>query len=145
MRQIVVPQFIDIEPKIIGPIGPRQLIILIVTAGLIFLCYKLSSLIVFVVETLFICGLGGCFAFLKVNGRPFHYLILNLIQAYKLPHLRIWKKELIPVRMKKEKKVKEIEMGAKEISRRKLLGSRHLSEIALIVDTGGAYNPEEEE
>ncbi len=144
MRQIVVPQFIDIEPKIIGPIGPRQLIILIASAGLIFLCYRLSSLIIFIVETLFICGLGGCLAFLKVNGRPFHYLILNLIQAYRLPHLRVWKKELIPVRMKKEKKIKEIEIEAKEVSRRKVLSPKRLSEIALIVDTGGAYNPEEE-
>lgn len=139
--QFVVPQFIDIEPKIIGPISPRQLIILIITAGGIFLCWKLFSLVTFILVSLVILGLGITFAFVKVGGQDFHYFLLNLIQSYRLPQLRIWKKELIPVKQAKETEIKEpLPPSPKEP-----LKPKRLSELALIVDTGGAYNPEDEE
>jgi len=141
--QFVVPQFIDIEPKIIGPIGPRQLIILIVAGGLIFLCWNLvSNLIVFILIALVVAGLGVVFAFVKVNGRPFHYFILSLIQTYTLPQIRVWEKEITPTKVEEEKKIKKETPVAPP---KELLRSRKLSELALIVDTGGAYSPDEEE
>lgn len=138
--RFIVPQFIDIEPKIIGPITPRQFILLIFAGGTIFLCYKIFSFWVFIVITLiFLAPIFGAFTFLKVNGRPFHYFVLNFIQVLKKPNLRIWQKEYLPEKElihKKEKKTIEPTIVREPLPRGRL------SELALQVDTGGRYREE---
>ena len=47
MEQITVPQFLDVEDRIIGPITVRQFVILLVGSGLIFAAYKLSDFALF--------------------------------------------------------------------------------------------------
>lgn len=137
--QFIVPQFIDIEPKIIGPITPRQFIILIVGAGLCFVAYKSFSFVLFIFVSLLI--LGACFAlaFFKVNGQPVHFFLLNFIQTLKKPGLRIWKVEL--VRQKEEAVLEKKE--EKPVDIRPTLSSGQLSKISLLVDTGGVYREEE--
>ena len=90
--QFRVPQFIEIEDKIIGPITVRQFIIILVGAGVAFVAYKLSDFALFVTELIFILAVTFGFAFIKVNGRPVHYLLLNIFQTSKRPTLRIWNK-----------------------------------------------------
>src|SRR3989339_833455 len=81
-EQFVVPQFLDVEPKIIGPVTLRQFIIMIVTILLDFLVYRIF-LNIFVVIGLGIpiLGIGIIAAFAKVNGQPFHYIMLSMIQT----------------------------------------------------------------
>ncbi|MFN3302023.1 MAG: PrgI family mobile element protein [Patescibacteria group bacterium] len=138
--RFVIPQFIDIEPKIIGPITPRQFILLIFGGGITFLCYKIFSFWVFTLITLFlIIPIFGAFTFVKVNGRPFHYFVLSLVQTKKRPSLRIWQKEYIKEKEfvpKKEKKIIE------PIPIKKPLPKSRLSQLALQVDTGGKYQEE---
>ncbi|MBL7141511.1 hypothetical protein ISS21_00200 [Patescibacteria group bacterium] len=137
--QFVVPQFIDVEAKIIGPVTPKQFIILIVTAGLIFVCYKLADFTLFIIEAVTLLGLGVVLAFVKINSQPVYYFLLNLIQVFKKPSLRVWQKEAIPVLVEKAKKKKEVEEPI--VSRRPLSLSK-LSQVALLVDTGGRYEEE---
>lgn len=136
--RFVTPQFIDIEPKIIGPITARQFIIIVIGGGLIFISYKIFDLTVFILITLlFLLPLVLAFAFLNVNGRPFHFFILSFIQTSRRPGLRIWRKEILVVKeleLKKEKKESE------QIMVRKRLPASKLSQIALQVDTGGKFN-----
>jgi len=144
MEQFMVPQFIDIESKIIGPITVRQFIICLVGALFIFIEYKLADFWLFVVLALLTLGVFGTVAFLRINGRPFHYFILNFIQTIKRPRLRVWNKELSNAEIKalamefnqapKTPEVKQI--------KEPLRGSR-LSELSLVVNTGGAYKAEE--
>ena len=137
--QFVVPQFIDIEPKIFGPITPRQFIILIITGGLIFVTYKACDFSLFILIAVVLFVIGGTLAFMKINGRPIHYFFLNLFQTFKKPNLRIWRKEFI---LEKELRVKEKkEIPPIEVPRKPLLTTR-LSEISLLVDTGGMYREE---
>ncbi len=141
--QFIVPQFIDIETKIIGPITPRQFIILIVTGGLIFVCYKLSDFGLFIIETILLIIVGGILAFFKVNGRPIHYFLLNLFQTVKKPGVRVWCKESIRIIEKSFRERKEGKKEGEIIVPRKPLSSSHLSQAALLVDTGGSYQEEE--
>ncbi len=141
--QFIVPQFIDVETKIIGPVTPKQFIILIVTAGLIFLSYKLADFTLFIIEAVFLLGLGITLGFVKVNSQPVYYFLLSLIQVFKKPNIRAWKREKMVVLEKKIKKKKgEIE---EIITPRQALSSSKLSEISLLVDTGGRYEEEIEE
>ena len=137
--RFVVPQFIDIEPKIMGPVSLRQFLILLATGGLIFVCYKLADFTLFLIETVVLFALGGIIAFFKVNGQPVHFFLLNFLQSAKRPKLRVWYKEGIEAKeVILSEKVKEKE---EEIARPPL-SSKRLSEISLIVDTGGAYREE---
>lgn len=133
MQQFIVPQFIDVENKIIGPISPRQFIIMLAAGGLIFVCYKLLTFAPFIVAAALILGIGALFAFVKINGQQFHYFMLNIIQTLKRPGLRTWKKEI------DDKSREAVEAEMKILPTRKLVSSSHLSELSLIVDTGGTY------
>lgn len=133
MQQFVVPQFIDVENKIIGPISTRQFIIMLAAGGLIFISYKLFTFAPFIVAAILILAVGALFAFVKINGQQFHYFLLNLIQTLKRPRLRVWHKEVEAV----SKEVKGAEMRI--LPEQKLVSSSHLAEVSLIANTGGVY------
>ena len=103
MDQFTVPQFIDREPKILGPITVRQFIICLAGFGLGFLAYKFSDIELFIVEAAAIAGIFGAFAFVKINGRPFHYFILALVGSKKRPSVRVWKKDSSQYKLKSKK------------------------------------------
>ena len=131
----LVPQFIETEDKIFGPISTRQFVILLVGGVTIFICFRLFVLWLFIPVGLFLLATIVVFAFVKVNGQTFHYFLINLIQTLKNPRTRIWQKafEEIMKKSKKEKGKVEPEI------RRKPLTSSRLTELSLVVDTGGAY------
>ena len=52
MEQFTVPQFIDVEDKVIGPITVRQFIILLFGGGFIFIAYRLSDFVLFLIAFL---------------------------------------------------------------------------------------------
>jgi hypothetical protein len=142
MDQYVVPQFIEIEAKIFGPITARQFIICLIGAGFMFLAYKLADFVLFILEGLIIFIITGFFAFVKINGRPFYYFLLNLIQTLQRPNLRVWQKEKLRIMnhelqegKKKDEKIDEVKPG-------KRLSSSRLSDLSLVVDTGGSYREE---
>jgi len=128
--QFIVPQFIDVENKIIGPISTRQFIIIIVSVGICFLAYKLMTLFAFIIVTVFVLGIGAVFAFVKINGQQFHYFALNIVQTLKKPRLRVWSKFL-----GKEAQAPEIQM--KIMQQQKRVSSSRLTEISLMAATGG--------
>jgi len=141
MQQFTVPQFIDAEDKIIGPITTRQFIILLVMAGTLFLEYKLFDFSLFLTFGIVTVGIFFIFAFSKINGRPFHYFLLNLIQSLFMPRLRLWNKNF-------GKNLDEIQFDAKNIIKaqppavKTRFTSSRLAELSLIVDTRGAYSGE---
>lgn len=137
--QFVVPQFIDVESKIIGPITPRQFIILFVTAGIIGLCYKIADFTLFLIEAVIIFGFGVALAFVKINNQPIYYFLLNIVNVAKKPGLRVWRQEVIPV---VEKRIKEKVKIKETITVRQPLSSSRLSQVALLIDTGGRYEEE---
>jgi len=141
IQQYVVPQFIDVENKIIGPITVRQFVIFLVGAGLMVLVFRMATFLMAMAINVLIFGLTGTFAFFKINGRPFHYFLLNIIQTIRKPTLKVWNKE-ISLKELSGKKKKEMKKPAPLIVKKSLSASR-LTQIALIVDTGGVYQEEE--
>jgi hypothetical protein len=143
MQQFVVPQFIDVEDKVIGPITVRQFIILLVGGGIIFIAYKLSDFTLFLLQMVVTLALTVGIAFIKINGRPVHYFILNIIQTSKRPKLRVWLKKFSTPELKSYSKKKTVELPPQIKTKNKVRASR-LAEMALIVDTGGVYQGEKE-
>lgn len=89
-----VPQFIEVEDKIFGPLTLKQF--LYVGGGLAlgfliwkFIPIKFLAIIVATPVVLFFMAL----AFYKVNNKPFIFTIENAIQYFISNKLYIWKKE----------------------------------------------------
>ena len=142
MQQFTVPQFIDVEDKIFGPITARQFIIMMTGFMLIGICYKLFDFALFIFLGIIIFSISGVFAFFKINGMPFHYFILNFIQTIKRPNLRIWNnhygKDIQTDNTKKDM------INKKPIVRKQSYSASRLAELSLIVDTSGAYKGEKD-
>lgn len=138
--QFIVPQFIENEDKIIGPITVRQFLICLGGAGVLFVEYKLLAMAYFVLAALITAALAGAFAFLKINGQPFHIFFLNFMQTQVRPPLRVWNKNVI-VQMGQEKIIGL--PTVEEAVKKPRPSSTRLRELALTVNTGGVYKPDE--
>lgn len=144
MQQFVVPQFIDVEDKIIGPITTRQFIVLLAGFLIIAVSYKLFDFSLFVTFGLLVLVITGVFAFLKINGRPFHYFVLNLFQTFKRPRLRVWHNGFSSAGDDYGIEERRFSPTAK-VSPGKHYTSSRLAELSLIVDTKGAYRGESDD
>ncbi|MDO8499249.1 MAG: PrgI family protein [bacterium] len=141
MEQFVVPQFIDVEDKIFGPITTRQFIILLVAGLFLFLTYKLADFSLFIFGFILVGGIAVVLAFVRINGQPFHYFLLNIFQTMRRPGLRIWRKdyskqELEELRLNTIVKIPEPAPVIPHIS------YSRLRDLSLVVNTGGYYKPE---
>jgi hypothetical protein len=141
-EQFVVPQFIDAEDKIFGPITARQFIILMVVGLMEFVLFKLLTFVWFLVVGIPLITFGGILAFVKINGQPFHFFILNGIQTLKKPRLRVWDKRLTDSEIK-EYMFSKPPIHEDAFKRKTFASTSHLQEISLVVNTGGVYQPEE--
>ena len=139
MLQFTVPQFIDVEDKIFGPITVRQFIIMLVTALLIAVCYRVFDFSLFIVLGLFLFAIGSTFAFVKINGTAFHFFVLNLIQTLKKPRLRIWHKDDT---LTQGLELDKLHHTVARVASNRQYSSSRLNELSLIVDTQGSYQGE---
>ncbi|MFA5023965.1 MAG: PrgI family protein [Patescibacteria group bacterium] len=139
MQQFTVPQFIDVENKIIGPITTRQFLIILAAAIVIAICYKIFDFSLFLTCAVVIVGIAATFAFAKINGRPFHFFVLNAVQTLKRPRLRVWNNRLAFAEPTAKITVTktEVKPAIKEYYKKS-----RLAELALIVDTKGRYQGE---
>ncbi len=144
-NKFLVPQFIDVEPKIIGPITVRQFIIMVVGMLVMFIEYRLLDFWGFIISAVVTFGVFGTIAFLKVNGRPFHYFFLNIIETFKAPRLMVWRKEMTTQQIKDLLATDDTEEETEKIPVKPMINKSHLEELSLIVNTGGAYRPTNDE
>lgn len=137
----MVPQFIDVEDKIFGPITTRQFVILLVAGVLIFVTFKLLRFWAFSIVGLLILAAAGTLAFLRVNGMPFHFFLLNLIQTFRRPRLKVWEKS--PTSAELREFIRTIpEKLPPPLPVKEMMTATKLQELSLIVNTGGVYRPE---
>lgn len=142
--KFIVPQFIENEDKILGPITVRQFILSLATAFLLFIWFKLLTLPYFIFAAIITVAIGGTFGFVKVNGQPFHIFFLNFLQTMLQPPLRVWDKTPTTEDLKRMLMPQVITEEAKGSTRKPRPGSTRLRDLSLTVNTGGVYRPEDE-
>ena len=142
--QFIVPQFIDKEDRIIGPITVRQFLICLFGAGFVFVEYKALATPYFIFALIITVALAGTFGFLKVNGQPFHLFFVNFLQTKFRPKLRVWNKEISTQELKGAEKVIGLPTIDKAPAKKRPTSTR-LRNLALVVNTGGVYKDEEEQ
>ncbi len=143
-EKFVVPQFIESEDKILGPITVRQFLLCLGGTLVVFIEYKMLELLYFILTGLPTILVVVIFAFVKINGAPFHIFFANATQTSVRAKLRVWNKELNNAELKALMK-KPPEMIAEAARVKPRPESTRLRDLALTVNTGGVYNVEEEE
>ena len=142
MQQFVVPQFIDVEDKIFGPITTRQFLILLVAGLVTFVIYRFADFTSLILALVFLDGGALILAFVKINGQTFHYFILNVVQTLRKPKLRIWNKSLSNEELNYLRNEKPAEIMEK--MEKKSVGAGHIRNLSLVVNTGGFYRTEDD-
>lgn len=88
-----VPQFIEVEDKIVGPLTWRQFIYIAGGIGVLIVLYFSLPFIFFVMIGGPLGALAGFLAFHKVNNRPFSIFLESVFRFITRGRLYLWKKE----------------------------------------------------
>ncbi len=91
MQQFQVPQFINIEDRIIGPLTLKQFFYLLGAVAVGLIGWRFLYFPLFIIFAVPIVGLLGAMAVGKVDGRPFPVVFMNAINYFSKPHLYLWK------------------------------------------------------
>ncbi len=92
--QFQVPQFLDVEDKIIGPFTIKQFLYITGGVGMGYLSFRLIPVtIIGLIPAFGFVALGGALAFYKYNNKPFVFLIESAFNYIKSERLYIWKRQ----------------------------------------------------
>ena len=141
--KFIVPQFIDNEDKILGPITVRQFILSLVGMFAIFLEFRLLTLPFFIPAAVLTAGLAGLFGFVKINGQPFHIFFLNAMQTLLRPAIRVWDKAYTDAELRAFLKPPEAAPPPPPPEHKARPSSTRLRDLSLTVNTGGVYVADE--
>lgn len=92
-----VPQFVDIEDKIFGPLTFKQFIYIAGGVGVSVVAWVLLPKLIAIPIIAVAMAAGLALAFYKFNGKPFVFVIEAALRYITGAKLYIWKKEVRPV------------------------------------------------
>lgn len=144
--QFKVPQDVQREDTIIGPLTLKQMIILGIGGGLAYTIYislaKTYFIEIWLPPVAIVAIITLAFAFLKIHSLPFHEFLMNFIEYHLLPRKRIWIQEtgrpFVSIYDTKTKKKAE-----KIVARTEEQTKKSLKELSKILDRHGVSKANE--
>lgn len=91
--QFEVPQFIEVEDKIFGPLTWRQFVYLGGGIGMAVVMFFILPFILFAIFGVPLAVLAAALAFYPVNSRPFSYFLEAFFNYISRPKRYLWRKE----------------------------------------------------
>lgn len=88
--QFQVPQFIETEDKIVGPLSIRQFIYIAVGGGVSAMLFFILQMWLWIVFTIFLLGGAIAIAFVKIEGRPLSRVLFSAFNFYWNPRTYVW-------------------------------------------------------
>ena len=98
--QFKVPQFIDVEDKVVGPLTFKQFAYLAGGAGLVYLSLRLLPVFLALPVAGALGMLAFALAFLKYNEKPFVHTLEAFIRFYSKSRLYLWHQRPVAPRAK---------------------------------------------
>jgi hypothetical protein len=90
--QFRVPQFIDMEDKVVGPLTLRQFAYILGAGGFSFVIWTFISIKIIAIPLIVaVSGLFLSLAFVKINNRPFADILESAFAYYTGSKLYTWK------------------------------------------------------
>jgi hypothetical protein len=90
--QFQVPQFIETEDKIIGPLTLKQFLYLAVAGGICFVLFFFLTTVLWIFVSAILFGIAAAFAFISVNGRPLSVAAISALSFYWKPRMYLWQR-----------------------------------------------------
>lgn len=106
-----VPQFIEVEDKIFGPLTVKQFLYVAAGAGAGFIIWSLLPNFIAIFIAIPVVGFFLALAFYKYNDRPFVYTVENSVKYFLGDKLYIWKKQDRKIDPKKPEEEKVDDSG----------------------------------
>ena len=139
--QFQVPQFIEVEDKIFGPLTLQQFLYIAGGLGLTYAVYRFLPLLLAIPVCLAVLVFAGLLAFYKVNNKPFMDLVESAFKYTAGKKLYIWKHDW----NKKETEPDELpEIHAKQEVNQyslKTISQSKLKELSWSLDINENLNP----
>ena len=127
MAQFEVPQFIELESKIVGPLTLRQFAFIAAPALISFFLFFVLNTVIWVMLLVILMVAGASFAFIKINGRPLYALALLSLKFFWQPKMFLWKRPVI----KETIEIPEVKRQTVEAKRSSLsLATAGLSQVS---------------
>lgn len=136
MQQYNIPQFVDSEDKIIGPITIRQFAVLaigVVIGG--FLWYFKPNIPVFIITIIPVVVASITFAFIKINGQNFDIFLTNVSIYILKPKLFLWSRDIDTTRSVIKNTIQK--KKASFVREEKEYSQSRVDEVAWTLDTYG--------
>lgn len=94
--QFNVPQFIEHEAKIVGPLTFKQFAFVGTAGAIALILYASTPFYVFLTVTIILGSLAAALAFLKIGGISLPTFISNFLKFGSEPKIYIWQKKEQP-------------------------------------------------
>jgi hypothetical protein len=89
--QFQVPQFLDVEDKVIGPLTIKQFLYIVGSVGLGYMSYRYIPYLGLLLGFGFL-GFGGALGFYRPNKKPFADMLESAFNYIKGVRLYVWKR-----------------------------------------------------
>lgn len=133
--QFSVPQFIDVEDKIVGPFTAKQTMYLIGGGGVLLLAFTLFNFFFFIVALIIIAPITLAFVFYRPRGISLAQYLGNGLDYFTSNHLYVWRREPeITMYKTVQKKHAATEAPMKVVSKSRI------RDLANLLDTSAAVN-----
>lgn len=87
-----IPQFIEVENKIVGPLTLKQFFYLAVAGALSFLFYFILAFWLWIILTAILASVAVVLAFVKYNGQPLPKIIFHAFGFFWGPRFYLWQR-----------------------------------------------------
>ena len=91
--QFNVPQFIEIEDKVLGPLTIKQFLLFLGGGLLLLFLWYLLNLWVAIIIAIPLAGFLLAMVFVKINGRSFTTYFFSWIKFLMNPKVYVWKRK----------------------------------------------------
>lgn len=137
--QYSIPQFIEIEDRIIGPLTLKQFLWLLGGGGVLTFIWMVTggNVAVFIIVAIPIGAMFAGLAFVKISNQTLLVFLTNIFMFAFSPQLRVWQRTYEHHREPKviiQKNMKKDANGKKEFTQSRI------AELAWVLDTGGNIN-----
>lgn len=134
--RFTVPQFIETETKIIGPLTWRQFIYIGTAGGISFIFYlyfgKTNFFLFFIIATALILG-ALALSFLQISGQSLPTFFKNLLMFFISPKIYLWRRKAVPPKTARKKPKKPaLEVAETHIPK---IGESRLKKLSTQIET----------
>lgn len=91
--QFQIPQFIEVEDKIVGPLTLKQFLYLAGAGGISFILFFILQTWLWILATMLLAAVAMPAAFIKYNGQPLPKIAWQALSFFWRPRLYIWQRE----------------------------------------------------